>query len=118
IQDVAENALMKMLTGNNSLHGTAIVMETATGKIRAIANLGKQLNGSYAEDLNYGIGKATEPGSIFKLATLLSLLEDKYVDKNSIVDCEGGAKVFYGLRIKDAHGGTGAITVKEAFFRS
>ena len=118
MQDVAESALMKMLVGNNSSHGTAIVMETATGKIKAIANLGKQPDGSYAEDLNYGIGKATEPGSIFKLATLLSLMEDKYVNKNSIVDCEGGAKLFYGLRIKDAHLGTGAITVKEAFYTS
>jgi len=118
IQDVTESALMKMLVGNNSLHGTAIVMETATGKIKAIANLGKQPNGTYAEDLNYGIGKATEPGSIFKLATLLSLLEDKYVDKNSIIDCEGGAKFFYGLRIKDSHLGNGAITVKEAFLQS
>jgi len=118
MQDVAESALMKMMMGNNSLHGTAILMETATGKIKAIANLGKQPDGTYAEDLNYGIGKATEPGSIFKLATLLSLLEDKYVDKNTIVDCEGGAKYFYGLRIKDAHMGTGAITVKDAFLRS
>lgn len=118
IQDVAENALMKMLVNNNSLHGTAIVMETATGKIKAIANLGKQPDGTYTEDLNYGIGKRTEPGSIFKLVTLISLLEDKYVDKNSIVDCERGAKYFYGLRIKDSHLGTGAITVKEAFLRS
>ena len=118
IQDVAENALMKMLVNNNSLHGTAIVMETATGKIKAIANLGKQPDGTYTEDLNYGIGKRTEPGSIFKLVTLISLLVDKYVDKNSIVDCERGAKYFYGLRIKDSHLGTGAITVKEAFLRS
>ncbi len=118
MQDVAENALMKMLVNNNSLHGTAIVMETATGKIKAIANLGQQLDGTYTEDLNYGIGKVTEPGSIFKLATLLSLLEDKYVDINSFVNCEGGVKQFYGLKIKDAHLGTGSITVKEAFYRS
>jgi cell division protein FtsI (penicillin-binding protein 3) len=118
IQDVAENALMKMLVGNNSIHGTAIVMETATGKIKAIANLGKQPDGSYTEDLNYGIGKATEPGSVFKLVTLLSLLDDKYVTNNSIVDCEGGVKYFYGLRIKDSHLGTGRISVKEAFLRS
>ncbi len=118
IQDVAENALMKMLVNNNSLHGTAIVMETSTGKIKAIANLGKQPDGTYTEDLNYGIGKRTEPGSIFKLVTLISLLEDKHVDKNTIVDCERGAKYFYGLRIKDSHLGTGAITVKEAFLRS
>lgn len=118
IQDVAENALMRMLIDNNSPHGTAIVMETATGKIKAIANLGKQQDGTYSEDLNYGIGRATEPGSIFKLATLISLLEDKYVTNNSIVDCEGGVKSFYGLRIKDSHLGTHEITVKDAFERS
>ena len=118
IQDVAESALMRMLVNNNSRHGTVIVMETETGKIKAIANLGIQPDGTYLEDLNYGIGKATEPGSVFKLATLVALLEDKYVDKNSIVDCEGGAKSFYGLRIRDSHLGAGAISVKEAFLRS
>lgn len=118
IQDVAENALLKMMEQNNSLHGTCIVMETATGKIKAIANLGKRPDGSYIEDYNYGLGKRSEPGSIFKLATLLSLLEDKYVDTSSIVDCEGGIKSFYGLRIRDSHLGTDKLTVKEAFARS
>ncbi|MDB5223825.1 MAG: hypothetical protein JWN83_2492 [Chitinophagaceae bacterium] len=118
MQDVAENALLKMMVMNNSLHGTCIVMETATGKIKAIANLGKRPDGEYMEDYNYGIGKKTEPGSIFKLATLLSLLEDKHVDTNTIVDCEGGSKLFYGLKIRDSHLGTGRITVKEAFARS
>jgi cell division protein FtsI (penicillin-binding protein 3) len=130
MQDVAENALLKMLINNNSLHGTAIVMETATGKIKAIANLGQRKypdgtaikdaagNSIYDEDLNYGIGKATEPGSIFKLATLISLLEDKYVTIKSMVDCEGGVKNFYGLRIKDSHLGAGSISVKQAFYTS
>ncbi len=118
MQDVAETALMKMLVGNNSTHGTVIVMETATGKIKAIANLGLQADGTYNEDLNYGIGKATEPGSIFKLVTLLSLLEDKYVTIKSEVNCEGGRKYFSGLKIQDSHLGTGTITVKDAFARS
>lgn len=118
MQDVAENALMKMLVDNNSIHGTVIIMETATGKIKAIANLGIQPDGTYLEDLNYGIAKATEPGSVFKLATLLSLLEDKHVNINSIVDCEGGVKSFYGLKIKDSHLGTGRVTVKQAFLAS
>lgn len=118
IQDVTESALMRMMIDNNSLHGTAIVMETATGKIKAIANLGKQSDGSYTEDLNYGIGKATEPGSVFKLATLMSLLDDKYVTINSIVNCEGGKKTFHGLTIKDSHLGTYEISVKDAFERS
>ena len=118
MQDVAENALMKMLVGNNSLHGSAIIMETATGKIKAIANLGKQKDGTYTEDLNYGIGKRTEPGSIFKVATLLSLLEDKYVTVDTKVDCHGGVISYYGLKIKDSHLGTGVISVKDAFARS
>ncbi len=121
MQDVAETELMNMLVGNNSQHGTVIVMETATGKIKAIANLGKKTDAEdepFTEDLNYGIAKATEPGSIFKLVTLLSLLEDKYVTINTPVDCEGGVKYFYGLRIKDSHLGTGTITVKDAFTRS
>ena len=129
MQDVTETALMKMMIGNNSLHGTAIVMETATGKIKAIANLGQQKNADgtakknkdgitiYAEDLNYGIGKTTEPGSIFKLATLLSLLEDKYVSINTPVDCNHGVMDFYGLKIRDTHD-HGVITVKDAFAAS
>ncbi len=118
MQDVAENALMKMMVGNNSLHGTAIVMETATGKIKAIANLGKQTDGTYTEDFNYGIGKTTEPGSVFKLATLMSLLEDKYIDINTVVNCEGGKKYFSGLKITDSHLGTYETTVKDAFAAS
>ena len=118
MQDVAENALMKMMIGNNSVHGTAIVMETATGKIKAIANLGQQPDKTtYAEDMNYGIGKATEPGSIFKLATLMSLLEDKYVTIETPVDCEGGVKQFYGLRIHDTHPNH-VLSVKDAFAAS
>ncbi len=118
MQDVAENALMKMMVENNSLHGTCIVMEVQTGKIKAIANLGKRPDGEYIEDYNYGLGRKTEPGSVFKIATLISLLEDKYVDTGTIVDCEGGQKSFYGLKIRDSHLGTGSITVKEAFAQS
>lgn len=118
IQDITQNALMKMMMANNSLHGTVIVMEVATGKIKAIANLGRRPDGSYLEDYNYGFGRSTEPGSVFKLATLLSLLEDKYVDTGTIVNCEGGQKSFYGLKIKDSHLGTNNISVKEAFAQS
>ncbi|MEO6894684.1 MAG: penicillin-binding protein [Ginsengibacter sp.] len=115
IQDVAENALLKMMDQNSSIHGSCIVMEVKTGKIKAIANLGKRSDGTYWEDYNYGFGMRTEPGSVFKLATLTALLEDKYVDTGTIVDCEGGRKNFYGLNITDSHLGTGKITVKEAF---
>ena len=88
-QDIAENALLSMLTENECEYGTCIVMETATGKIKAMANLGRQPDGSYWEDLNYAI-RATEPGSTFKLATLLSLLEDHEVRLTDHLNIEGG----------------------------
>ena len=118
MQDIVQGALMEMLVQNNSLHGSVILMETATGKIKAIANLGRQEDGTYAEDLNYGIGKATEPGSVFKLASLLSLLEDGYVNNETIVDCQGGVANFYGINIRDSHRGTGKINMLRAFYTS
>ncbi|HWR32499.1 MAG TPA: penicillin-binding transpeptidase domain-containing protein, partial [Chitinophagaceae bacterium] len=74
IQDIAETALMKMMLQCQGPYGTAIVMETQTGKIKAMANLGRQKDGTYWEDDNYAL-RATEPGSTIKLATLLSVLE-------------------------------------------
>ena len=68
IQDIAENALLRVMEENECTNGTCIVMEVKTGKIKAIANLGRQDDGSYWEDLNYAIS-ASEPGSTFKLAT-------------------------------------------------
>jgi cell division protein FtsI (penicillin-binding protein 3) len=65
---------MRMMLQSEALYGTAIVMETATGKIKAIANLGRRPDGSYWEDDNYAL-RTTEPGSTIKLATLLAVLE-------------------------------------------
>jgi cell division protein FtsI (penicillin-binding protein 3) len=117
IQDAAEHALLDVLTKNNCQYGTAIVMEVKTGKIRALANLGRQTDGSYWEDYNYAM-MPTEPGSTFKLMSLYSLLEDGYININSIVDAEGGSKVFGNQRVVDDHHGLGRITVKKAFAQS
>ena len=118
IQDIAQNALLKMMIENECDHGTCIVMEVATGKIKAIANLGKRPEGAYWEDLNYAI-RASEPGSTFKLATLLSVLEDKYVGLNDMVNLEGG-KWQIGKRTvfdSETHG-LYDVTVQKAFEHS
>jgi len=115
IQDIAENALLKELTTNESEHGTCIVMEVATGKIKAIANLGRQPDGSYWEDLNYAI-RATEPGSTFKLATMLSLLEDKKITLNDPLNLEGGTWKIGHRTVYDSEPHENkTFTVKEAF---
>lgn len=115
IQDIAQQALMKMMIGNECAHGTCIVMEVSTGKIKAIVNLGRQPDGTYAEDFNYAITKS-EPGSTFKLVTLLSVLEDKYATLDQQVNLEGGVWKVAGRTVYDSekHGRT-QVTVKQAF---
>ena len=115
IQDIAENALMNMLTGNEADHGCAIVMEVKTGKIKAIANLGRRADGNYWEDFNYALSP-TEPGSTFKVATLMALLEDKKADLNTIVNLEGGKWEINRRTVYDAEKhGLYNVNIKKAF---
>lgn len=117
IQGIAEVALQNVLEKNDCDHGTCVVMEVSTGKIRALANLGRQADGRYLEDFNYAM-IATEPGSTFKLATLLSLLNDKYITVDDNVDAEGGTVYFAGRAMKDSHLGLHVLPIWKAFAES
>ena len=118
IQEVTENALMRMMIKNQATYGIAMVMEVKTGKIKAIANLGKMGEGVYREDLNYAM-TPTEPGSTFKLVTLLSALEDGKVTLNSTVDLEGGVWRVANQTVYDSEKhGKHQATVLEAFEES
>jgi cell division protein FtsI (penicillin-binding protein 3) len=115
IQEITENALMKMMTSNEAEHGCAIIMEVKTGAVKAIANLGRRLDGTYWEDFNYAM-TPTEPGSTFKLATLLSVLEDKKFVLNSNVDLNNGTWQINGRTVYDAEQhGVYVTDVKHAF---
>ncbi len=120
IQDIAEQALLKMMKGNDCERGTCIVMEVKTGKIKAIANLGriKGVDSTYWEDYNYAISP-TEPGSTFKLATMISVLEDGFVNINSPVNLEGGKWTVGGETVWDSEiHGLHETTVQHAFEHS
>ncbi|MFT6797816.1 MAG: cell division protein FtsI (penicillin-binding protein 3), partial [Maribacter sp.] len=116
IQDIAHHALLKQLEQYKADHGTVIVMETKTGEVKAIANLGSTKDGKYYERLNYAIGESHEPGSTFKLMNLVAALEDKVADTSSVIDTENGSWKLYNHRIKDTkRGGHGKISVAKAF---
>lgn len=119
IQDIAENALYKMMVQSESQNGTCIVMETATGKIKAIANLGKTREGVYDEDLNYAL-RTTEPGSTIKLATLLAVLDAGSSRINDHVEVGSAGHQYVAVRnITDAERSPKPVlTVKEAFAHS
>ncbi|HLV15674.1 MAG TPA: penicillin-binding protein [Xanthomarina sp.] len=115
IQDIAHHALLQQLEYYQAEHGCVVVMEVATGEIRAISNLGRTSSGSYYEKLNYAVGESHEPGSTFKLMALMAALEDKVVDTSTVVDTKSGRKIFYGRAINDSkHGGYGKISVARA----
>jgi cell division protein FtsI (penicillin-binding protein 3) len=116
IQDIAHHALLEQLEIYKADHGTVVVMETETGEIRAISNLGKNASGKYYERLNYAIGESHEPGSTFKLMALAVALEDLKIDTTTIVDTKNGILSFYGKKVRDSKdGGHGEISVGQAF---
>ena len=116
IQDVAQHALLTQLEKHGAHHGCAVLMEVETGNIKAIANLTLQGSGTYAETYNYAVGSPTEPGSTFKLASMICLLEDGHVDITDSVDIEGGIKKYYDRTMRDSKTGVyDKITVAKAF---
>lgn len=120
IQDIAEQALLRGMARHDAEWGTALVMETKTGAIRAIANIGRNTEG-WLEDWNYAVGTSTEPGSTFKLATMMALLEDGFVELTDSVDIEHGQTEFYDVPISDSSPMSAewdTISVYDAFVRS
>jgi cell division protein FtsI (penicillin-binding protein 3) len=116
IQDIAHHALLKQLNDYQADHGCVVVMETKTGKIKAISNLGKAGDGSYYETTNYAIAESHEPGSTYKLVDLMALLEDKKVDTSTVFDSHGGVIKYSGKSVRDSHeGGYGKISLARGF---
>ena len=116
IQDIAHHALLGQLEKYNAEHGCVIVMETKTGEVKAISNLGRTSEGKYYERLNYAIGESHEPGSTFKLMSMVVALEDKVIDTNTVIDTEKGTFKVYNRTVRDSkHGGYGKISAAKAF---
>jgi cell division protein FtsI (penicillin-binding protein 3) len=117
IQDVAHHALLEQLEHFEADHGSVVVMETKTGEIKAISNLGRIKNSDkYYEKLNYAVYEPHEPGSTFKLMSMAAALEDKVIDTSTVFDTEKGMVQFFDRRVYDSkRGGYGKISAAEAF---
>jgi cell division protein FtsI (penicillin-binding protein 3) len=116
IQDVAQEALRKQLEQHGAHHGTAILMEVSTGDIKAIANLERDDDGRYREIFNYAVAESTEPGSTFKLASLMAAMEDGYINLDDTIETGHGKWRIYDKEIRDSHEeGFGRISVEQVF---
>lgn len=117
IQDITHKVLLKQLKKFKAGHGCAVVMEVKTGEIKAMSNLGKDSEaGSYYEKLNYAVGESQEPGSTFKLMSLVAALDQRLIDVDTKVNTQDGSAVFFNKYVRDTkQGGYGLITIGEAF---
>ena len=116
IQDIAHHALLKQLQDYEADHGCVVVMETETGYVKAISNLGRAEDGSYYETTNYAIAESHEPGSTFKLVDLIAILEDKVADTSTVYDSHNGVVKYYGRSVRDSHhGGYGKVSLARGF---
>ncbi|MCK5367214.1 MAG: penicillin-binding protein 2, partial [Cyclobacteriaceae bacterium] len=117
LQDVTESALLKALKDHEADYGCAVVMEVATGDIKAISNLTKnEKYHDYREVFNYAVQGLSEPGSTFKLASMIALLEDSNLKLTDSIETGDGAYKFYNETMRDHKpGGYGTISVRQAF---
>ena len=116
IQDITHHALLRQLEYFEADHGCAVVMETATGEIKAISNLGRTSLGTYYEKRNYAVWESHEPGSTFKLASLMAALEDRVIDTATVVDTGKGRLYIHGKKVEDSErGGYGEISAARVF---
>ncbi len=125
LQDVAQKVLKKQLDSTQADHGCVVLMEVATGEIRAIANYTRTKSGDYEERMNYAISESAEPGSTFKLASYMSAIDQHKLDTSSKIDAMHGqynvinprnGKVV--LKIRDAEDPGSILSVKRAFEES
>jgi cell division protein FtsI (penicillin-binding protein 3) len=118
LQDVAETALHKAMVQHDADDGMVVVMEVATGEVKAITNLSTDRNGNFREKLNFAAHNF-EPGSTFKLVTMMALLEDAGIDLTDSIDTGNGEYQFYNNKVRDhEEGGLGKVTIQEAFEHS
>ena len=115
LQDVAETSLHRAMLAHNADEGTVVVMEVKTGYVKAISNLTKE-GDEYVERYNYAVGGSFEPGSTFKLMTMMSLLENTDMKLSDTINTGKGEFTFYNKKVRDhEEGGYGKVSVQKAF---
>ena len=118
-QDISNKALSESILYHDANHGCAILMEVKSGAVKAIVNLKNTGKGYCVENYNYAIAESSEPGSTFKLASIIAGLEDGYLKVDDSVDTENGVFKFYDRKMRDAKkGGYGIISLNQSFEKS
>lgn len=118
-QEIAQRSLEKALIKHDAHHGCVVVMEVATGKIKAIANLKKTESGAYRELYNYAVGESYEPGSVWKVFSAMAAFEDGLINPADSMDIRNGERNYFGKPMRDSDKGAyKKMSFQQAFARS
>ncbi len=120
IQDITEKALYDKLKEIDAESGTAVVMSVRTGEIKAITNMGR-FGSDWTETKNYAVSDQTEPGSTFKVASMMVALEDGVIQPSDTIDTGSGIFMYAGNRMTDHNwhkGGYHRISAEQAIWFS
>lgn len=118
MQDMVQSALREWIAQAEADWGCVAVMEVQTGEIKALSNITRRSDGSLVEDYNYAIGMSMEPGSTFKLAALIALLDDAHMPLSATFDTEGGRTQIGPVKVVDSHFGDGVLSLQQIFEKS
>ena len=121
MQDICEKALGDQLAAIGAETGICILMEVATGDVKAITSLTRQSDGSYQETWPYAVSGLYEPGSVFKPMSFMVAMDDGYLHMDDRVDVGNGVREMYGRFMRDHNwrsGGYGMLTVPQVLQKS
>ncbi len=121
LQDIAEKALVDGVKQFDAAVGYAILMEVHSGEVKAIVNMQRNKDGSYTENRNGAVSDMVEPGSTFKVASLMAAIDDGRVKITDTINTYNGLFKFGTRTMTDHnanHGGYHKITVAQAIYGS
>jgi cell division protein FtsI (penicillin-binding protein 3) len=102
IQDIAEKALRDTIGALGAKSGCIVVMEVQTGEVKAMVNLDyNEKTDTYYEGKNHALTDRMEPGSTFKIASLIAVLDEGKVKINDVFDIDGGILPIANRLMKD-----------------
>ena len=121
MQDICEKALSDQILHEGADFGICILMEVATGDIKAITSLDRLSNGTCKELQNRAISQLMEPGSVFKTVSFMVGLDNGVFTLDKMVDTGSGVRDMYKRKMRDSNfhnGGNHTISASKVLEKS
>ena len=113
LMDICESNLRARLEHTQADWGCVILMEVATGEIKAMCNLDRGSDLQYYEIANHAVVRM-EPGSTFKTIAMMAALDDGKVNIDDTLRVWKDGWYYHGATHRDAHPADTVYTMRQA----